>query len=394
MTSASRIDDAVRLIASWGLADADGTSAPFQPDTATEWSRLLGQIQFERISGLAVEAAGAGAIELSEEQAGELFQAHRDAMTWCLAAEQKLLHVGEAFTAEGIEYAVLKGPALAHTMYTEPCLRPFADLDLLVRSRDYDRTCEVLARLGHLRRRPEPRPGWESRFGKASVHVCPDDGIEVDLHRTLVLGPFGQWIDGDELLDRAGRFYLGGRPVPRLDDTATLVNVALHGALGWARPRLAPLRDLVEVCDRGDIDEERLMLWVRDWHLGAAIARAVALVQASLHLPPPRVLQAVPLESSARDRRLLGAYVGERRATASLPLVTLGAIEGVRAKSRYALGLLFPTREFLKVRGGGNVRAAIQRRLRVAANTLRRPLARGWQLRRRHLGGPVDEHAR
>ena len=394
MTSASRIDDAVRLIASWGLADADGTSAPFQPDTAIEWSRLLGQIQFERISGLAVEAAGAGAIELSEEQAGELFRSHRDAMTWCLAAEQKLLHVGEAFTAEGIEYAVLKGPALAHTMYPEPCLRPFVDLDLLVRSRDYDRACAILARLGHLRR----PSGAEARLGVAireGERACrPDDGIEVDLHRTLVLGPFGQWIDGDELLDRAGRFYLGGRPVPRLDDTATLVNVALHGALGWARPRLAPLRDLVEVCDRGEIDEERLMLWVRDWHLGAAIARAVALVQASLHLPPPRVLQAVPLESSARDRRLLGAYVGERRATASLPLVTLGAIEGVHAKSRYALGLLFPTREFLRVRGGGNVWAAMQRRLRVAASTLGRPLARGWELRRRHLGGPVDEHVR
>src|SRR5262249_20849398 len=158
------------------------------PDGAQEWARLLARIRFERLNGLAAEAAADGRLVLSDQQTDQLLGLHRGSMLWCLRAEQKLLGLADAFVLEGIEFAVLKGPSLAHRFYREPSLRPFGDLDVLVRSGDYERACDLLARLGHRRCRPEPRPGWEARFGKASVHVHPDDGIEVDLHRTLVLG--------------------------------------------------------------------------------------------------------------------------------------------------------------------------------------------------------------
>ena len=167
----ARIDDAVSVIASSGLNGPRTDAVPFRPADATEWSALLGRIRFERVSGLAVEAAATGALDLAEDQADELLQLHRAGMTWCLHAERKLLRLADAFDDAGIEYAILKGPALAHTVYREPCLRAFGDLDLLVRSQDYNRASALLTRIGHARSRPEPRPGWEARFGKASVHV-------------------------------------------------------------------------------------------------------------------------------------------------------------------------------------------------------------------------------
>ena len=292
-------------------------------------------------------------------------------MTWCLAAEQKLLHLADAFDRDAIPYAVLKGPALAHSVYSEPCLRPFGDLDLLVSSSNYYRAAALLARLGHRRRRPEPRPGWEARFGKASVHVRPDDGIEVDLHRTFVLGPFGQWIDGDELLANTDVFTLGGRCLPRLDDTGALLNVALHAVLGWATTRLVPVRDCVEVCAAGRVDGPRLARWARAWHLGAVLERARDLVPELLGVDVPRELRSLPVGMDGRSRRLLEAYGGSQREAGGLPLATIWAIRGIGAKAAYARALAFPSREFLASRAEGPHDASYRRRLARAA---------GWAL--------------
>jgi hypothetical protein len=270
-------------------------------------------------------------------------------MLWCLHAEQKLLRLADNFDKEGIGFAVLKGPALAHTVYAEPCIRPFGDLDLLVRSLDYDNACTLLARLGHVRLRPEPRPGWEATFGKASVHVHPEDGVEVDLHRTLVLGPIGQWINGDELMDHRSTFQLGGRDIPCLDDTGTLVNVALHASLGWAQPLAAPVRDTVQVDQKGTPDQDRLTSWVEEWHLAAALSLTNNIVQTRCGCSC-RVLALLRLEKTRRDERILKAYT-ERRSAGRLPMTTLWAIRGFTAKARYSSALAFPDRRFLRHRG-------------------------------------------
>src|SRR5262249_29252739 len=140
-----------------------------------------------------------------------------------------------------------------------------------VRTSHYERACALLERLDHVRQRPEPRPGFEVRFGKGSVHVRADDRIEVDLHRTLVLGPFGLWIDPDELLDRASTFDLAGRKIGRLGDTGTLLNVAMHASLGRSQARLVPLRDVVQVAGRKDVEWSALAAWAKRWHVHAVL---------------------------------------------------------------------------------------------------------------------------
>jgi hypothetical protein len=346
----ARIDEAVTVIASSGLNGHHTDSIRFRPADAREWSALLGRIRFERVYGLAVEAASTGALDLSEGQADELRQLHRAGMTWCLHAERKLLRLADTFDDAGIEYAILKGPALAHTVYREPCLRAFGDLDLLVRSQDYNRASALLMRIGHARSRPEPRPGWEARFGKASVHVNPDDGIEIDLHRTLVLGPFGQWIDADELMTNLDTFVVGGRTLPRLDDTGMFLNVALHAALGWAQPRIAPIRDCYELAASASLDQRRLERWVSSWRLGAAFERARGLVANKLAVKPSAVFDLGRM-ATREERRLLANYSLESRALA-LPLATMRALPGIATKAQYAWGLAVPDRDFRQARAG------------------------------------------
>jgi len=355
----TRTDQAIRLVASWGLEHANGGVASICPASNREWQTIMTRIRFERISGLAVEAAAANSLDLTDEQSTELLEFHRAAMTWCLFAEQKLLHLADAFDEEGIDYAVLKGPALAHAVYEDPCLRPFCDLDLLVRSGDYSRANALLAHLGHARSRPEPRLGWEARFGKGSVHVDSDDAVEIDLHRTLVLGPFGQWIDADSLMAYRDTFVLGGRMLPRLNDTGMFLNVALHAALGWANPRIAPIRDCYELARSGSLDRGQLERWMLSWQLGAVFERAQSLVASHLAVEPGPVFHVAQL-TTRKQRRLLSIYSRESRSVA-LSLSTARAIPGVRLKIQYAWPLAIPDHAFLRARGGGSSPTRLQR---------------------------------
>ena len=313
-----------------------GTAPPPTIVTDREWSALLGRTFSERLTGLAVESVAAGALAVTETQAGELLRVHREAMAWCLSVERKLVSLADSFDDEGIGFVVLKGASVAHAYYPEPCLRSFADLDLLVRTADYERACSLLGRLGHRRRRPEPRAGFEVRFGKASVHEHPDDGIEIDLHRTLVLGPFGLWIDPEELLDRRESFVLAGRKIGRLDDTGMLLNVAMHASLGWRPPKLVPLRDVLQVSLVGEPDWVTLERWAQRWQLRAVFQHAFRTAATTLNAQIPEAAEPLlaPV-ATKREGRALAAYTGEGRERGGTAIATLRAIPGLAAKAAY-----------------------------------------------------------
>ena len=358
------METVARMIAASGL-EATKRNEPAEL-SGPLWERLLARIRFERLTGLAVDSAAAGSLRLSDAQATELLAAHRRAMAWCLGVERKLIGLAEAFDAEGIGFSVLKGPSVAHTVYSESCLRSFADVDLLVSTADYKPACLLLGRLGHRRERPEPRAGFEERFGKASVHKHPEDAIEVDLHRTLVLGPFGLWIRPEELLERRTSFLLAGRKLSRLDDTGMLLNVAMHASLGSWPHRLVPLRDILEVSFFGDVEWDVLIRWAERWRLSAVLQHAFATATTTLGVPPPIEARALGSIRAPRSQvRSLAAYMGEERRRGGTAVSTVRAIPGARAKVAYIRALVLPNREFLEARMG-EADASYRRRWAIA----------------------------
>jgi hypothetical protein len=363
------VETLARRIAASGLEIASPTERAELSDPV--WGQLLARIRFERMTGLAVESAASGWLRLSDAQVAELLAEHRGAMAWCLGVERKLVGLADAFDAEGIGFAVLKGASVAHTMYPEPCLRSFADADLLVSTADYERACALLGRLGHVRQRPEPRSGFEARFGKASVHKHPEDGIEVDLHRTLVVGPFGLWIRPEELLERREPFLLAGQKLSRLDDTGMLVNVAMHASLGWWPPRLVPLRDVLQVTNSGLVDWAVLERWCRAWHLTAVLDRAFSVSASTLGAAAPTELTQLCRSVPAVEQKALRQYEGDRRASGGTALATIRAIPDVRSKAAYVAALAFPDKGFLRARTRSGRRPSYVRRLGIPTRWVR-----------------------
>jgi hypothetical protein len=355
--------EAIARIVTFGLPDAEDD----QPFTVYDegWIDLWNGLRNERLGGLAVAALDAGALELPEPRRAKLVERHREELVRCLALEQTLLNLAVAFEDAGVEFIVLKGPALAHTVYPNPSWRPFIDIDLLVRTRDWGTACRVLEARGYSRRLPEPRPGFDVRFGKAAVHVTPE-GYEVDLHRTLVVGPYGLWMQPDELFDRTEKFELAGRLLRRLDDTGLLFHACVHAALGQQTPFGQQLRDVRQVAAAGSIDVSTLEDWAERWHLRPVFRIAFEHETSAMGTTLPTWLRTVVRRRDGRqDRRLLDAYATDRRSRGGTAVATFRAIPGIRSRVDYAIALAFPRNEFLERRAGGEAPYGRFHRLRV-----------------------------
>lgn len=342
-----------RSVGGFGFPGAEHAPVDVPADS---WPSFVAKLSSGRMTGIAVAAAAAGHLRLTDEQADELLGRHREAMVWALTIERRLLELAEAFEDAGVGMLVLKGPAIAHSMYPDPSWRAFGDLDLLVPTSSWSRALEVLAGLGFERRLPEPRPGFDERFGKAAVHTNRD-GAEVDLHRTLVLGPFGLWVKPDELASRSVPFSLGGRTLRRLDDTSLLLHASVHASLGWRPPLLWTLRDVAQVAWSGRVDWDELAELARRWRLQAVLRHALEAASEGLEVSLPveagRLLTSPP---PRRERRVLESYITERRGRGGTELATLKAIPGLRGKAAYIRALLFPGRAFIAARGRSPLR--------------------------------------
>jgi hypothetical protein len=337
------------VVAAFGLQEGERAAEEVSISEQT-WPFLLAILYDQRLTGLAVATAEEGALSLSSAQSEALLDRHRDAMLQVLSLERHLITLSTALEDAGVQMVLVKGPAVAHTVYPDPSWRPFVDLDFLVRGRDFQRACEVLADRGFHRGLPEPRAGFDMRFGKAAELTGPD-GLMIDLHRTLVVGPFGLWIDLEELFAGTVPFSLGGCALRRLDDASLFLHACVHASLGWWPPLLMPLRDVAQVASFANVDWDAVAERTRRWKLGAVVRHAVETATQTLGASfPAEVGGVLMIKPGRRELQALNAYVTDRRGRGGTATSTIRAIPGLRAKAAYVRALLFPSREFLTAR--------------------------------------------
>jgi hypothetical protein len=114
---------------------------------------------------------------------------------------------------------------------------------------------------------------------------------------------------------------------------------------------LLPTRDVAETAAHPDVDWDRLDGWASAWRLGPALARAFQSAELILGCELPASARAIAARVSGRaERRAIRAYT-ERRRVGGMALSATRAIPGVRARAVFLLGLLLPSREFLRARG-------------------------------------------
>ncbi len=93
----------------------------------------------------------------------------------------------EAFHHEGIEVIVLKGAALAETVYRNIGLRSMGDIDLLVKDENLSRAEKIMINMGYVASTYEPCPDW---YNEKHFHLPPffhsETGVKVEVHWHVV----------------------------------------------------------------------------------------------------------------------------------------------------------------------------------------------------------------
>ena len=262
----------LRRIAGWLLPGAPEISAITSPSDAEQ---LIAAAERERILGPVLIVLDSNALDVPDDVIERARSAHEEAMLWCMHVEHRMLDVKDWFDeAGGIDFRVVKGPAVAHLDDEDPSLRAFADLDLLIRGRDFDRAIAALEEHGAERRIPQRRPGFDRRFNKSVGLVCPD-GVELDVHRTFTGGAHGFRIPVDRLFENPERFEVGGEEFLAPDRVCRALHAAYHAMVGSPVAPLRTLRDLAGYITSPDLTPELLAGEARRWRGEAVLYLAV-----------------------------------------------------------------------------------------------------------------------
>ena len=358
------VDEWVADVASFGLPSSRRLDSLVVHRFA--WTEFLAGCEENRVLGLLAEALRAGSCHLPDYQRESVESRCGWWLAHDLVVERQLLCVADVLRTAGIEFRVLKGVALANSVYRDPSLRLFGDIDLVVQSDHFLRAAEAITvALGAVRELPELRPGFDQRFGREIL--LRSDGIEVDLHRTLVDGPFGLWIPLDELFAEKRTFLLGGKELPRLGDPARFVHACMAAVLGDWPPRRIAQRDIAELLLGGEragtLEAAPVQELALRWKATAVVALAIRTTVTDLGLETghPLIDWAQGHRPSAGDRLLLASYRGRARGYTSQAFSVV-ALPSWRDRFDYVRAILRPSKAYLEARGfrrGDRLRKAV-----------------------------------
>lgn len=261
----------------------------------------------------------------------------------------ELIALLKTFRAHAIPAIPYKGPALAAAVYGNLALRPFGDLDLLVRKRDLRRARELLVARGYAPRF-RLRPADEAAFLRSEYHdeFTRADGVHLEIHWEIVPRYFAFRLELGPLWDRLGTTSLGGVTVPNLAPEDQLLVLCVHGAKHrWER--------LIWICDLAELLAAEAGL---DWERALAQAARLGgerMLLLGLFLAADLLEAPLPAHVAHRVRadpavRALAGPVRERLFSRDgsgglldLPLFYLRVRERLRDRARYCLTSLVPT---------------------------------------------------
>lgn len=195
-----------------------------------------------------------------------------------LALGRELARLLGAFEGPRLPVIPLKGPVLAETLYADPALRPFSDLDLLIRRENLPAADGLLRELGY--RRLADAHSWEFDlvYDRATLYESPD-GIQVDLHWALLSDPRYGWREsaGLEVWERAVKIPVAGRAALGLCPEDLLLYLASHLAVHHGLAGLLWYWDLALLLDRwGDrLDWPTVLDRAARWRVRRALGFAL-----------------------------------------------------------------------------------------------------------------------
>ncbi len=316
------------------------TSPDDVPDaTALSVDQLLVTARAHHLGGALLRAVSHRAVVLDDAALAAVQELLREDTARSMALDAALFEASDALEAASIEFRVLKGVAHAHLLYDDPLLRPYHDVDLLVRGDDLHRAVGALRTIGAGRRERALGEDWERRFAKG-VSLVRRDSIEIDIHRTLARGPFGVTVEPDTLFDRLSTFSLEGRTFIALAPEAVFLHACLQ-VITDDQPKPASMLDVVAAGRSPSLDPAAADALADRWGVRTAVAEAVRSSErmSGCSEVSSRFGWIQGYEPSVRDRRVLGCYRARRARWTREALVALPLLDRWSDRWSFARGV-------------------------------------------------------
>jgi hypothetical protein len=276
---------------------------------------------------------------------------------WELAHQQVAAKLISALRGSGIDFLVLKGTALAYTIYDDPSLRCRSDTDLLVREPDLPTVRALLNSLGFVR-----MIGAGGRLASyQETHTIEGSDRArhaVDLHWKL---------NNSQLLSRLFSFeelFARSVPVHRLEEGArttgypdALIIACMHLATHRNNPmhfgdttvgtheRLIWLHDIAALASRfSEAQWQQVAAIAIQKGMGPCCADGLRGAGRYFFAPVPANL----LLELGSSPGLASIYLGSNALRQRL--MDLAALDGLGSKARWLFELVFPSAEFMRSR--------------------------------------------
>lgn len=286
----------VALIRAGAAPDASHPPPPPAID-ADDWQTVLARARQHGLSGLLYRSLE---MQARADVPPDVRQALRE--TYLRTNVAQLLAYGELaalmdiFRAAQIPFIVLKGAALSRTLYSDPALRPFGDLDLLVHEHDHARATElVLAR--EYQAVVEMSAGSDSAlWGQQTFVRTGNQPARVELHWHLFVTPYYRqrarlaWF-----WDECETFDVSGHSAQTFNVSAQLLHLAAHSSLHHSETRFIWLYDLALLLARhGDtLAWDKISASARVFGLMRALQTALQQTATVWQVPLPSQAQAI-----------------------------------------------------------------------------------------------------
>jgi hypothetical protein len=288
---------------------------------------------------------------------------------------QRLQQVIEALQEAQIPLVLLKGAALAGSVYEDPLTRTMSDVDLWIPQEAMQEAVRRLQQRGFVLRTKHRRPLRLELLSEGEVQMLDSRGGLVELHASPLKG---WWMKRAATLDKAAMWQ---RALP-LDDSArapvaiplhgvhhlqtedAIVQLAVHIAVNH-RFSLHAVRGLV---DLAMLARSEAVAWeivaqrARAWHVAVPVWTVLDRLQRLIGLPHmepalvalrPSWLRCRLLQAAVSPQSLLGG--ADHRRGLIRHLLWLLLVDRPSAAARLVYRTLWPESEWLAARYGGHV---------------------------------------
>jgi len=266
LTSRARLSGEAQLLLFTAGSTANHAVARHTLDTGLDWKRLLALAEDEGATPIAWR-------RLQRFASGKLTQEvqtawHRLAMVAefrLLRLEHRLCEVVALLASRGIDVMLLKGSALAYTVYASFAERPMGDVDLLLRPERSREAWELL----QMQDWTWPADRWPEERYTAHQHLPPlvdrrGEGFRIELHTDLLAGGHPFHLNSAALWESGQKTDVHGRPVLVPDPLLSLLHACIHFAwahqMEWGAWRA--FRD-VDLLTRASLDWRRFVILAR-----------------------------------------------------------------------------------------------------------------------------------